>query len=403
MNVRATALTNPLDPIKAVTHSNPYPYYAELVARKPLCRDARLGLWVASSAEAVMAVLTSELCRVRPPAEPVPSALLGSSAADIFRLLIRMNDGSGHSPFRQAVSATLNSIEVAQVSAQSSKWASVLADDLRPQADPLRLPDFAFRLPVYVVASLLGVPPDQLQEVALWTGDFVRCFAPASRPEQIGRGKVAAGQLLNNFRSLLTTQQHAQDDGLLAALAREAKLVGGEDTNVIIANGIGFLSQAYEATAGLIGNTLVALASNREVREPAMANPSLLRQVIPEVLRWDPPVQNTRRFLARNGIVAEQEMKEGDAILVVLAAANRDPSANPNPDRFDMFRKDRRVFTFGAGGHACPGEALATTIARAGIEQLLARGFDPGQLPEPAAYRASANTRIPLWAKEADE
>ena len=98
---------------------------------------------------------------------------------------------------------------------------------------------------------------------------------------------------------------------------------------------------------------------------------SLLARVIQEVLRYDPPVQNTRRFVARSGTVAGVTMKEGDAILVVLAAANRDPACNPNAAQFDLFRGASQLFTFGAGRHACPGQTLAATIAEAAIDQLL--------------------------------
>ena len=70
-------MTGPRDPLAAATHPDPYPYYADLVARRPLYRDDGLGLWIAASAAAVTAVLTSEHCRVRPAAEPVPGALVG--------------------------------------------------------------------------------------------------------------------------------------------------------------------------------------------------------------------------------------------------------------------------------------------------------------------------------------
>jgi cytochrome P450 len=83
--------------------------------------------------------------------------------------------------------------------------------------------------------------------------------------------------------------------------------------------------------------------------------------------------------------VAGRALKKGDAVLVVLAAANRDPAATG-------------IFTFGAGPHACPGETLAVTIAQAGIEALLRAGVDLEGLAENVTYRPSANCRIPLFA-----
>jgi len=385
-------MTFPQDPLAAVTHPDPYAYYANLVMRTPLYRDNELGAWVATGAQAVTAVLTNNLCRVRPATEPVPRALLGSPAADIFRHLVRMNDGEGHCPFKQAVSAALQSLDENQAAEQSGNWARLLSSEIE---------NFVFHLPVYVMGSLIGVPQDMLRQTALWMSDFARCIAPASnpdRPDQIERGKAAAGYLMEMFRALLADKGAGAADGLLWALAREAKRLGREDANVIVANGIGFLFQPYEATAGLIGNTLLALAARPELREQVAADPCLLCDVILEVLRYDPPVQNTRRFLAEDGIVAGQEMNGGDMILVVLAAANRDPLANPDPDRFDIFRKDRKTFTFGAGAHACPGASLAITIAKAGVEQLLTSGVALERLVAPAAYRASANVRVPLLA-----
>jgi cytochrome P450 len=299
-----------------------------------------------------------------------------------------MNEGEGHCHFKQAVSATLGSIDAVQLTRQSGKWAQFLLE----KGGSKRLSHFAFHLPVYVVGSLLGVPSDLLHQTALLMNDFARCVAPSSSPEQIERGKTAAGQLLEMFRALL-----GREDGLLSALAREAKRVGRDETGVIVANGIGFLSQGYEATAGLIGNTLLALASRPEIRGQVDADPELLRPMIQEVLRYDSPVQNTRRFLAEDGIVAGEKMKAGDAILVILAAANRDPSVNPDPERFDLFRNERRIFTFGVGAHACPGEALATTIAKAGVERLIASGLALGRLAGTITYRASANARIPIF------
>ncbi len=182
-----------LDPIAAVTHPDPYPFYADLVAKRPLYRDDALGVWVAVSAEAVTAVLTSDLCRVRPPAEPVPRALVGSPAGEIFRHLVRMTDGPGHAPCKHAVAATLGSF--AETAAASRHWAGHLAGEIRPD-DSKGLAGFHFRLPVCTVASLLGVPPEELPLASSWTSDLVAAFAPASTAEQVKRGQAAAVSLL---------------------------------------------------------------------------------------------------------------------------------------------------------------------------------------------------------------
>jgi cytochrome P450 len=384
-------MSRPQDPIAAVVHPDPYPYYAELVASRPLYRDEALGLWVASSAAAVTAVLASDPCRVRPPTEPVPKALLGSPAGEVFGHFVRMNDGPGHCPFKGALTTALDTLDPARIAGPSRRWARSLAETI----DLGRLAGFAYRLPVVSIATLLGVPEDDLDRTVLWTQRFVAAATPGCPPEALEPGKEAAGHLLDLFRSLLDRST----DGLLSSLAAEARRVGRSDAAVIAANGIGLMFQAYDATAGLIGNTLIALAGDRGLRERAAADPEVLAQVVQETLRFDPPVQNTRRFVARDEVVAGAAMQEGDAILVVLAAAARDPAANPEPDRFDPFRKDRRIFTFGAGGHACPGERLAATIAQAGVEALLAAGLDLEELAAARSYRPAANLRIPFPAE----
>jgi len=143
------------------------------------------------------------------------------------------------------------------------------------------------------------------------------------------------------------------------------------------------------------------LAVHHAVYAQVMADPGLLRDVIQEVLRYDPPVQNTRRFLARDAVVAGQEMTAGEGVLVMLAAANHDPETNPTPQRFDICRSDRRIFTFGVGVHACPGETLALPIAQAGIARVLASGIDLARLAGGMTYSASVNTRVPLFVQAA--
>ena len=389
MSARAGSCDDPRDPIAAVTHRDPYPYYEELVATRPFHRDDALGLWVACSAAAVTDALANPACLVRPPAEPVPGPLVGSPAGAIFARLVRMNEGARHSAMKPAVSAATARIE-ASVGAQAARWAERLADELDPASGPARLNEFVSSLSAYVIASSLGVSPHELPRTAALARDFAQGIAPAATGERLTRGADAAHQLWTACDALLEAPSTRASATALADLDRAI----GEREDAV-ANGIGFLSQAYEATAGLIGNTLVALG--RHLPRGASGAGDDLGSFIREVVRCDPPVHNTRRFVARNTAVAGRELRAGDAVLVVLAAANRDPAANPGPSRFDPLRSSRRSFTFGSGPHACPGEAIATALAEAGVRQLLARGVHPAELVGSVTYRPSANTRVPIF------
>jgi cytochrome P450 len=391
-------LPPPRDPLAAATHPDPYGYYADLVARTPCYHDERLGMWIAGGAAAVTAVLSSDLGHARPPAEPVPRALLGSPAATIFRNLVRMNDGDAHARMRPAVERALATLQEDSLTVRSRAWANELADESAVRADPRLITPFAFDLVAATIAELLGVSRAQLPQVAAWLGDFVLCLAANSSAAQLARAGAAAGHLLDLFRALLVS---GASDGLLVRLAHEAGQEGLTDIDVIVANGIGFLSQAYEATAGLIGNTLQACATRPALREQVKAEPDLLRRVVAETARYDPPVHNTRRFLIRDGMIAGQQMRAGDAVLVVLAAANRDPAANAQPERFEPRRANRQSYTFGLGAHACVGTMLATTIASAGVAALLDAPWLDESLATRVTYRASTNLRIPIWTTAA--
>ncbi len=80
-------------------------------------------------------------------------------------------------------------------------------------------------------------------------------------------------------------------------------------------------------------------------------------------------------------------MKADQGILVILAAANHDPTANSQPERFDIFRKDRQIFAFGRGVHTCPGQTLAAQIAQAGVMQCINAGVDFSPLLDMISYQ----------------
>lgn len=376
------------EPIAAVTQADPYPFYRSLVAERPIYRDEASGLWVVSSAATVTAVLGSTACRVRPVSEPVPAALAGSPAGTIFGSLVRMTDGPGHAAMKQAMRSALAAADAASVAREARDW---LTRRLEPDGalDSEALNDLIFELPVSVVASLVGVPRDLVAEAASLTADFVRCIAAGSSELQLAKGKRAATGLLALFSAL------SKGGGLFGRLRAEA---GDSDPTAVLANAIGLLSQTYEATAGLIGNTLLAAAAHPAAHRRAAAD-GRLDIFVREVARHDPPVHNTRRFVAEDISIDGHALRAGEAILVVLAAANHDGAVNPAPERFDIDRAARRSFTFGLAHHGCPGDTIATAIAAAAAELLVPRLDMRACTAEGVRYLPLTNLRIPVFGQ----
>ena len=274
-----------MNPFEAVTHPDPYPYYAELATRG-LHFDDSLSMWIAPDDASVRAVLTSSACRVRP-----------APVSGVLTELARVNDGERHTTLRQDVDSILSAIDFDECAA--------VVDDIE---------SFQFSMPVMTMARLLGV------EISL---DEVRAFANVV----FGGASTPPGQ----------------------PACRPALL--------------GLLARTLDATAGLIGNAVVAMARD------ASLSP---RDAVDHALRFDPPVHNTRRFVAEDVTIGNVTLRAGDAIVVILIK-----------------------HPFGVGVHACPGEQLATTIASCAVQAVVDR-YDPRAIALPVKYRDMKNARIAL-------
>jgi len=389
--------TWPTDPIAAVVHADPYPYYASLVDGPHLAFDPRLRLWIAASASAVDAVLSDPRCRVRPLREPVPAAIVSGPAGEVFARLVRMNEGADHASPKLALQRALASVAMTEVEA---KVRGFIARQTTLPHTAEALSAWTFALPVSVVASILGFADDELAQVSAWTSDFVACLSPLSGPVQIADAHAAADRLLVRMKALVDVST-GDSTTLVGTVAREARAVGWDRADAIVANLIGLLSQTFDATAGLIGNTIRALLLRPDTRAEAARQPTRLSAFVDEVSRHDPSVQNTRRFVSEDMMISGTALQAGDAILVLLAAANRDPAANVDPHAFRIDRPNRRIFSFGHARHQCPGQTLACTIAATAVSELLPVDVPMLATPLEWGFRPSANARIPVFIDRA--
>lgn len=357
----------PRNAIEAVTHPDPWPFYRSLRQERPLFFDAGLGLWVASSHAAVSAALNHPALRVRPPAEPVPKALQGTAAGEVFALLVRMTDGEFHAMHKPAAVQAARRWTLADV-AQAAEDA---ADDLLPR---LEVNDFLGALPVQAMARLLGLPEELRDDTCRWVGQFTQGIAPGADARAVALADSAAAALMAQGRAL----------GLQPAQA---------------ANRIAFMQQAMDATGGLLGLAALQLAQEPGQGAAADASQEAMRGLVREAERWAAPIQNTRRFAAESLTLLGQPVEAGQAILLVLASANRDEALNPQAERFDVHRAQGRSMGFGDGPHACPGASIAIEIVAACARHIRAGGQFDHYFGRSTGFRPLSNARIPVFSQ----
>lgn len=316
----------PHDPdhmLAAVTHAAPHDYYRRLADGPPLRFDAALDCWLATGS-GVPAVLAHRDLRVRPLDQPVPAHLTGTACGAIFTELVRMNDGERHTQARRALVPELASMDIARLHADT-----VLLARQHLPGGAEQLNQLMFDLPLFAMAQLLGLSPADWPQIARWTRDFVAALPVQADCATIARAQLAATGLQAAFNAL----RPGDDAGLRANL-------------------IGLLVQTCEATAGLLGNSILALRT----RQPS------------------PAIHNTRRYAACDVPMEGVTIRQGQMVLVLLAQDGLD---------------------FGHGVHRCPGQAVAQTIVRA---ILSAWSGALAQLTLDSHYRASPNARIPVFA-----
>ncbi|MDP9024684.1 MAG: hypothetical protein M3N13_04855 [Candidatus Eremiobacteraeota bacterium] len=347
-----------LTPLNAVTAREPYEYYRRLALERPFAFDREIGSWVATSSDAVEAALSDPLLRVRPREEPIPQAIAGSTLRQTYGRLARMTEGTDHARIKPKVVTALSVFDSARVALISGRCANALALDLPPN-DADTLNTYLYDVSGQTLATLLEIENDPC--VLQWIASFARAIGPTAGLEDVAAGIVAA-------------------DRLRFAL-------GIFDDDDIGANALGYLFQTYDATAGLIGNAIVRLIENPDLYEAAKSDPATLARILREAARYDPPIHNTRRFAAQETTVMGEHVGAGDTVLVILAAANHDPRAEQS-------------YTFGFGGHECPGAHIALATAQSGIGAILRSGIDLSQFTL-ASYRPSVNARVPTFATKA--
>jgi cytochrome P450 len=225
--------------------------------------------------------------------------------------------------------------------------------------------DFAFHLPVIVISEYMGVPPEDREQVKEWSDETSRIFfIRADEPDRRERSQKGLQHLLEYFEPLIYDRRRHPKDDLITALVQAEERGDLLSHEELLATCTVLIFAGHETTTNLLANGLVALTEHRDQWERLQQDPSLIRPAVEELLRYDGPVKATFRWVKTDTELGGKELRAGDRMLAVLAAANRDPRKFAEPDDLDIGRVPNPHVAFGHGIHICLGAPLARLEAQ---------------------------------------
>jgi cytochrome P450 len=364
---------------------DPYPTYARLRAESPVHLREDLRIWVLTHYADIVKVSKEPVLFSCVRGAFLNDALTASNvAAEYFAgvELISTVDPPRHNELRRVISPAFTPKRVSQLEDRVRETARELVAALPAEQSIDYIGLVAEVLPLVVIARLLGLKGDNINDMARWSDELMKLGQELTKAEREASIEVFAQ--MNQFMTeqfAIKRSQPAEDllTTLLTAELDNAKL--SEDNILMWASVV--LAGGNETTRALLGNMVDALAGHPEQLAQLVARPELAGAAVEETLRWNGPVHGFVRFAAEDTELAGHQIRKDEWLYLLYEAANRDERVFDNPEVFDISApRSRENLAFGVGQHYCPGNQLARLEARVLIEELTVR-FPRWELDRP--------------------
>jgi cytochrome P450 len=385
-----------LTPLNEAYRVDPHPLLDDLRGRCPAHRDPASGSLVLTRYADVRAVVNNRDLWRDPVRAEDAAVLQRRFTQDLDPSLPRtsttsilMLDDPDHARVRQPLAQALYA-RVAKFKPEVERIVSEALDAVEDESEFDLMGRFCVPIPIDVIASILGVDHDRLADFREWSEGVIQGLNPFRTPEQTAAMEVASVALNDYFTQAMADRRKAPRDDLISDMV--TLQAGGADLSddELRINLQALLVGGNLTTTDLIGNAVRLLIQNPSELAKLKADPGIINAVVEEVLRYDPPVDITGRIASGDMEAGGCPLKAGQAITVMLRAANRDPEAYDDPHRFDVSRKHKPHVAFGGGAHICIGAPLARLEAQVALVRLFER-FPDLRLADPDA--------TPEWRK----
>ena len=351
-----TLSQSPLDPAFV---QNPYPFYEQARAQGPFFRWADYNMVCTGNTAACNAIFRDRRFGRETPAElarEIPAHLAPFYAVEAHSMLEL--EPPRHTRLRSLVLRAFTSRRINALQPEIETLSHQLIDAL-PEGPFDLLKHFGQKLPVIIIARLLGVPESMSDDLLKWSNAMVGMYMagpadPIARRAREDRAIAATEAFVAFMRSYVEARRQDPRDDLITSLIAAEEAGEKLSTDELITTCILLLNAGHEATVHTIGNGVKTLLETGHTATAANAE-----ACIEEILRFDPALHMFTRWAYEDIEVMGHTFHRGDQVALLLAAANRDPGVWDDPDQFQPTRAIKPNVTFGAGLHFCVGAPLA--------------------------------------------
>lgn len=361
---------------------NPYPHYAELQQTDPVHWCEPWGCWVLTRYADIVDVLQNHAAFSNQ--GRVTNTIQREYAPDFLRKIKPLlshfaqglinSDPPDHTRLRKLVQKTFIPKTLEILRPKIELLVTELLDNAADKSSFDLVKEFAYPLPVQVIAEMLGVPPSMREQFKDWSHTILQFQAmPKADPETILVSQKALLEMRGYLYEVTQDRRRNPTGDLLGELVRVEEEGTRLTQEELLSTGVSLLVAGHETTTNLIASAAWLLLKFPEQHDLLKSNPALLPSMIEETLRFESSLQRLGRTVLKDTTIAGKPIKAGDTVLMLIGAANRDPAQFSNPDVFDIARKDNKHIAFGTGIHFCLGAPLARLEAPIALGRLLER------------------------------
>ena len=391
---------NPFEPGYA---ENPYAQYRSLRERDPVHQTA-FGVWALFRYDDVLHFLRDPSLSVEDArAKPTPltqymEEVLAERVQDRERGSRAMlnRDPPDHTRLRKLVSKAFTPRRIENLRPRIQQLVDGYLETAAANGGMELIGDYAFKLPFAVITEMMGMPSADETKLRDWSGTLVRTLEPVVDPELMNAIADAAENMHGLILDAISwKREHMADDLLSGLLTAEENGDMLSDEELIEQIMLLYIA-GHETTVNLIGNGTLALLRNPDQFERLRSDPSLDANAVEELLRYDPPVQMSRRITLTEVEIGGKTIEDGMFVMCGLASANRDGAHfGPTAEEVDVGRANAKEhLSFGGGAHYCLGAALARIEGQVAIGSLVRR-FQRIEMAAEPVYNGRLNLRGP--------